>query len=79
MYEDAKKTVADFINAHTSEIVFVKNETEGANLVAFSFLKNFLKKGDTILLKAKVICACVDSNLKTKPIPAAELSKLKIV
>ena len=38
-----------------------------------------IKKGDTLLLKAKVVCACVDSNLKAKPIPAAELSKLKIV
>jgi acyl-CoA thioester hydrolase len=38
-----------------------------------------IKKGDTLLLKAKVICACVDANLKAKPIPATELSKLKIV
>lgn len=50
MYEDAKITVAKFINAAPSEIVFIKNETEGANLVAFSFFKKFLKKGDTILL-----------------------------
>ena len=37
-----------------------------------------IKKGSTLLLKAKVVCACVDTNLKAKPIPAAELSKLKI-
>ena len=38
-----------------------------------------IRKGGTLLLKAKVVCACVDTNLKAKPIPAAELSKLKIV
>jgi len=36
-----------------------------------------IKKGSVLLLKAKVVCACVDTSLKTKPIPAAELSKLK--
>lgn len=38
-----------------------------------------IKRGNTLLLKARVVCACVDPNLKAKPIPAAELSKLKIV
>ena len=38
-----------------------------------------IKKDGTLLLKAKVLCACVDTNLKAKPIPDTELSKLKIV
>ncbi|MFA5339770.1 MAG: YbgC/FadM family acyl-CoA thioesterase [Candidatus Omnitrophota bacterium] len=38
-----------------------------------------IMKGGTLLLKAKVVCACVDADLKAKPIPEAELSKLKIV
>ncbi|MDD4879377.1 MAG: YbgC/FadM family acyl-CoA thioesterase [Candidatus Omnitrophica bacterium] len=38
-----------------------------------------IKRGSALLLKAKVVCACVDTNLKAKPIPEAELSKLKIV
>ena len=37
-----------------------------------------IKKGGTLLLRAKVVCACVDSSLKAKPIPDTELSKLKI-
>lgn len=28
-----------------------------------------IKRGNTVLLKAKVVCACVDAGLKAKPIP----------
>ena len=35
-YEDSRKTVADFINANKNEIIFVRNTTEAANLVAHS-------------------------------------------
>lgn len=49
-YEDARRTVASFINAAPSEIVFVRNATEGINLVARSWAKQHVKKGDMILL-----------------------------
>src|SRR3990172_4521111 len=48
-YEGARKKVAEFIGAHPREIVFVRNATEGVNLVAQSWGAN-LSKGDTILL-----------------------------
>ena len=48
-YEGARKKVAEFIGAHPREIVFVRNATEGVNLVAQSWGMN-LSKGDTILL-----------------------------
>ena len=47
-YEAGRETVARFIGADTSEIVFTKSATEAANLVAFSFGEG-LKAGDEIL------------------------------
>ncbi|MBN1779351.1 MAG: SufS family cysteine desulfurase [Candidatus Buchananbacteria bacterium] len=49
-FENARKVVAEFINAaDASSIVFTKGTTEGTNLVAASWAKNNLKKGDVIL------------------------------
>jgi len=42
------------------------------------YFEQAIIRGGTLLLKAKVVCACVDANLKAKAVPA-ELSKLKIV
>jgi cysteine desulfurase/selenocysteine lyase len=50
MYEAARKVTARFLNVKNTEVAFVKNATEGANLIAFSFLPANLKKGDTILV-----------------------------
>lgn len=50
-YEAARKTVQKFINAKSSEeIVFTRNATEAINLVAWTWGKKFLKKGDTVLV-----------------------------
>jgi len=51
VYEDARKKVADFINAKTDrEIVFTRNTTESMNLVAFSYGLSFIKPGDEIVV-----------------------------
>lgn len=50
MYENSRLQVAKFLNISKNEVIFVKNATEGANLVAFSFIPKVLKKGDTIML-----------------------------
>ncbi|MGC8585193.1 MAG: aminotransferase class V-fold PLP-dependent enzyme [Thermoplasmata archaeon] len=50
LYEKSRENVAGFINAHPEEIVFVRNTTEGLNLLSYSFLWNFLKPGDKILI-----------------------------
>lgn len=51
LYENAKVDVARFINAKSwEEIVFVKNTTEGLNLIANSFSESYLKKGDNIVI-----------------------------
>jgi cysteine desulfurase/selenocysteine lyase len=50
-YEEARKTVARFIGAPSAEnIVFVRGTTEGINLAAQAYVKQFLKPGDEIIL-----------------------------
>ena len=50
-YEKTREKVKDFINAkHHHEIVFTSGTTDSINLVAQSYGKNFLKKGDTVLI-----------------------------
>ena len=50
-FEDTRRSVAAFINAPSpEEIIFTRGVTEGINLVAASFGKQFIKKGDEILI-----------------------------
>lgn len=50
-YDDARKTVKEFINAESiEEIVFVRGTTEAINLVAGTFGRHFLNAGDEILV-----------------------------
>ncbi|MBO6304454.1 MAG: cysteine desulfurase [Selenomonadaceae bacterium] len=50
-YEGARQTVADFIGAPSKDnIVFVRGTTEGINLVAQSYVKQYLNPGDEIIL-----------------------------
>lgn len=48
-YEKARAQVAKFISAEASELVFVKNATEGLNLVAQAWGVSNLKAGDEIV------------------------------
>ena len=50
-YDAARKTVAEFIGARdASQIIFVRNATEGINLIAYSYLRHVAKPGDEVLL-----------------------------
>jgi cysteine desulfurase/selenocysteine lyase len=50
-FEEARKKVANFINASDScEVIFTKGTTESVNIVALSWGKQNLKPGDEILL-----------------------------
>lgn len=52
-YEEAREKVKNFINAKSSqEIIFVKGTTEAINLIAQTFAKTNIKKGDEILITA---------------------------
>lgn len=52
-YEAGRKAAKRFINArHEHEIILVRGTTEGINLVAHSYGREFLKPGDEILVSA---------------------------
>ena len=52
-YEDARKTVADFIHAPSSDnIIFTRGTTEAINLVANGFSREILKPGDEVIISA---------------------------
>jgi cysteine desulfurase/selenocysteine lyase len=48
--EEARKKVADTINAGVTEVVFVRGCTEGINLVATCFERAELKAGDEVII-----------------------------
>lgn len=50
-YEGARERVARFVHArHSEEIVFVRNATEAINLVAYSWGRANVKRGDLLVL-----------------------------
>ncbi|MCL1924479.1 MAG: SufS family cysteine desulfurase [Defluviitaleaceae bacterium] len=49
LYEEARATVAKFINADYKEIVFTKGATEALNMIAMGYGLSNLKKGDEII------------------------------
>ncbi len=51
MWKEAHEIVADFINADSyKEIVFVRNSTEGLNLLANTYGRKNLSKGDIVII-----------------------------
>ena len=50
-HEEARKVVADFIHAQSSdEIIFTKGTTDSLNALAFSFGEAFIREGDEIIV-----------------------------
>jgi cysteine desulfurase / selenocysteine lyase len=50
-YENARTTVAKFMNAKTpDEVIFTRNVTAAINLVAYSYGREFLSAGDEIII-----------------------------
>jgi cysteine desulfurase/selenocysteine lyase len=50
-FEGSREIAAKFLNAReAAEIVFVRNATEGINLLAHAWARKFLQSGDTVLL-----------------------------
>ena len=51
LYEDTREMVRKFINAKQSkEVIFTKGTTESMNMIIFGFMKNYLQKGDEVLI-----------------------------
>ena len=78
-YENARKTVQEFINAADSrEIIFVRSTTEAINLVAQTYARQNLHAGDEVLITAmehhsdivpwQMICQEKQGKLQVAPI-----------
>lgn len=79
LYNQARKTIQNFINARqTEEIIFTRGTTDSINLVAKSFAKSFLKPGDEILISEiehhsnivpwQMVCEQYGTQLKWIPV-----------
>lgn len=86
-FEEARKTVARFINAaEPEEVIFTRGTTESANLVASGIAKAWLKAGDEILVSAlehhsNLVPwqqACLQTGATMKVIPVDEDGNLLI-
>ena len=49
-YENARKKVADFINAEFDETIFTSGATESLNMIINGFFKHLLEPGDEVLI-----------------------------
>ena len=87
LYENARKRVAEFINAKTTnEIVFVRGTTEAINLVANGYGDKFIKAGDEIIVTylehhSNIVpwqMLCERKNAKLKVIPVNDDGELMI-
>jgi cysteine desulfurase/selenocysteine lyase len=78
-YEDARAKVARFVNAaQPAEIVFVRGTTEAINLVANTFVRARLQKGDEIMVTQmehhsnivpwQLLCQQVGARLRVVPV-----------
>ncbi len=77
-FEEARIKIQRYIHAaHNHEVIFTKGTTDGINLVAQSFGRTFLKKGDEILITAmehhanivpwQMLCEQIGTKLKVVP------------
>lgn len=78
-YEEARTTVQEFINAeHSHEVIFTSGTTGSINLLASSFAKKHIQKGDEIIISTmehhsnivpwQMICEEKGAILKVVPI-----------
>ncbi|MDR3647054.1 MAG: cysteine desulfurase [Candidatus Babeliales bacterium] len=52
LFEKSRTQVANFINAHVSEVIFTNGTTGSINFVALSWADKFIKAGDEIIISA---------------------------
>jgi cysteine desulfurase/selenocysteine lyase len=84
-YEGARKKVQHFLNAaHSEEIIYIRNATEGVNLVAQTYGRKFIREGDEIILSAMEHHAnivpwqllCEEKGAKLRVIPMNDAGEL---
>lgn len=78
-YEASRRKITAFLNArHDYEVIFTKGTTDAINLVAYSYGKQFVQEGDTVIVSAmehhsnivpwQIMCEDRKANLKVIPI-----------
>lgn len=51
LYDDTRNVVREFINCNSSkEVIFTSGTTMSINMIVFGFMKNYLQRGDEVLL-----------------------------
>ncbi len=82
LFEDTREQITRYINASKKqEVIFTKGTTESVNLVASTFGRNVLKKGDEVLITAmehhsnlvpwQMICYEKEAKLEGSPFQRA--------
>ncbi|HPT04375.1 MAG TPA: cysteine desulfurase [Bacteroidales bacterium] len=86
-FEGVRQQIGKFINARlTEEIIYTRGTTEAINLVASSFGKKFIRKGDEILISAmehhsNIVpwqFVCEERQAKLKVIPITDNGELEM-
>ena len=85
-YQQARQTIADWLNVSSEEIIFVRGATEALNLTAHSFSRSQLKPGDSIILTqmehhANIVpwqMIAKEKNLNIKVVPIMEDGSLDL-
>ncbi len=86
-FEGVRQQIRKFINARlTEEIIYTRGTTEAINLVASSFGKKFIRKGDEILISAmehhsNIVpwqFVCEERQAKLKVIPITDNGELEM-
>ena len=81
-HERARKTVAKFIGAESSdEVLFTRGTTEGINLVAHSYDRKFFKPGDEVIISvmehhSNIVPWQLLDGIKVVPVPVTESGDL---
>lgn len=81
-FENTRESIREYINAKsTREVIITKGATDSINLVAFSFSKKYLNKGDEVLISAsehhanivpwQMACQERDASLRIIPLDDA--------
>ena len=86
-FEQTREQIASFINAPgKEEVIFTKGTTESINLVASSFGRKVLRKGDEVLITAMEHHSnlvpwqmlCYETNAKLKVVPFNDKGEIEI-
>ncbi len=84
-FESSRKIIAEYIHAvHDYEVIFVRGTTEAINLVAHSFGRKNLKRGDEVLISemehhSNIVpwqLVCEEKGAKLKVIPISKEGEL---